>query len=236
MSSIPLRHGICLPPFHPMDENPATCIDRDLELMQWLDRLGFHEAWIGEHHSAGWEIISSPELFIAVAAERTRSLRFGTGVISLPYHNPLMVANRFIQLDHHTRGRVMFGAGPGLLRVARDEVVEAVEEGLGLGAGLPLHALRHHRGGGREDGAARALEADVLDDVALHREHDLGPVAAERVAAFGRAVGPGQGAEVPRPAAVVQDRLLVQLAQLGRHRKTSRTLCRARTRTSMSPR
>ena len=115
MSSIPLRHGIFLPPFHPMDENPAACIDRDLELMQWLDRLGFHEAWIGEHHSAGWEIISSPELFIAVAAERTRSLRFGTGVISLPYHNPLMVANRVIQLDHHTRGRVMFGAGPGLL-------------------------------------------------------------------------------------------------------------------------
>lgn len=115
MSSIPLRHGIFLPPFHPMDENPAACIDRDLELMQWLDRLGFHEAWIGEHHSAGWEIISSPELFIAVAAERTRSLRFGTGVISLPYHNPLMVANRIIQLDHHTRGRVMFGAGPGLL-------------------------------------------------------------------------------------------------------------------------
>ena len=91
MSQIQLRHGIFLPPFHPMDENPAACMDRDLELMQWLDRLGFHEAWIGEHHSAGWETISSPELFIAVAAERTRSIRFGTGVISLPYHNPLMV-------------------------------------------------------------------------------------------------------------------------------------------------
>jgi limonene 1,2-monooxygenase len=115
MARIPLRHGAFLPPFHPMDENPSACIDRDLELMQWLDKLGFHEAWIGEHHSAGWELISSPELFIAVAAERTKSIKFGTGVISLPYHNPLMVANRIIQLDHHTRGRVMFGAGPGLL-------------------------------------------------------------------------------------------------------------------------
>ena len=83
--------------------------------MAWLDRLGFHEAWIGEHHSAGFEIISSPEIFIAVAAERTRNIRLGTGVISLPYHNPLMVADRIIQLDHMTRGRVMFGAGPGLL-------------------------------------------------------------------------------------------------------------------------
>ncbi len=138
MANIPLRHGVFLPPFHPMDENPSAALDRDLELMQWLDRLGFHEAWIGEHHSAGWEIISSPELFIAVAAERTRSLRFGTGVISLPYHNPLMVANRIIQLDHHTRGRVMFGAGPGLLasdalmlgidpNVQRDRMAEALD-------------------------------------------------------------------------------------------------------------
>ena len=133
-----LRHGAFLPPFHPMNENPSACIDRDLELMQWLDKLGFDEAWIGEHHSAGWELISSPELFIAVAAERTKSIRFGTGVISLPYHNPLMTANRIIQLDHHTRGRVMFGAGPGLLasdalmlgidpNTQRDRMAEALD-------------------------------------------------------------------------------------------------------------
>jgi limonene 1,2-monooxygenase len=54
-------------------------------------------------------------LFIAAAVERTRNIRFGTGVISLPYHNPLTVANRVIQLDHQSRGRVMFGFGPGLL-------------------------------------------------------------------------------------------------------------------------
>lgn len=138
MSSIPLRHGVFLPPFHPMNENPTACMERDLELMQWLDRLGFDEAWIGEHHSAGWETISSPELFIAVAAERTKWIRFGTGVISLPYHNPLMTANRIIQLDHHTRGRVMFGAGPGLLasdalmlgidpNTQRDRMAEALD-------------------------------------------------------------------------------------------------------------
>ncbi len=138
MPNIPLRHGAFLPPFHPMNENPAACMERDLELMQWLDRLGFHEAWIGEHHSAGWELISSPELFIAVAAERTKWIKFGTGVISLPYHNPLMTANRIIQLDHHTRGRVMFGAGPGLLasdalmlgidpETQRDRMAEALD-------------------------------------------------------------------------------------------------------------
>ena len=84
-----------------------------MQLIEILDGLGFHEAWIGEHHSAGKEIIASPELFIAAVAERTKNIRLGTGVVSLPYHNPLMVADRIIQLDHMTRGRVMFGAGPG---------------------------------------------------------------------------------------------------------------------------
>jgi len=110
-----LRCGVFLPPFHPNDEDPLLCYERDFELMQHLDRLGFHEAWIGEHHSGGYETYGSPELFIATAAERTKYIRLGTGVISLPYHHPLMVADRMIQLDIQTRGRAMFGFGPGLL-------------------------------------------------------------------------------------------------------------------------
>ncbi len=110
-----MKFGIFLGPFHRVGENPTLALDRDLELIQWLDYLGYDEAWIGEHHSAGWEIISSPELFIAVAADRTRHIKLGTGVISLPYHHPFMVANRMVQLDHMTRGRVLFGVGPGAL-------------------------------------------------------------------------------------------------------------------------
>jgi len=115
MGTVTLRHGVFLAPLHNVNENPNLLIHRDLELMEWLDKLGFNEAWIGEHHSAGFETIASPELFIAAAVERTKTMRFGTGVISLPYHNPLTVANRVIQLDHQSRGRVMFGFGPGLL-------------------------------------------------------------------------------------------------------------------------
>src|SRR3546814_3810197 len=88
---------------------------RDVELLEWLDHLGYDEAWIGEHHSAGWEIIASPELIIAAAAERTKHIKLGTGVTSLPCHNPFLVAQRFVQLDHMTRGRVMLGCGPGAL-------------------------------------------------------------------------------------------------------------------------
>jgi len=110
-----LRFGIFLAPFHPVEENPTLALERDFALIEHLDRLGYHEAWIGEHHSAGYEIIASPELFIAAAAERTRHIRLGTGVVSLPFHHPLMVADRIQQLDHQTRGRAMFGAGPGAL-------------------------------------------------------------------------------------------------------------------------
>lgn len=110
-----MKFGIFMAPFHPLGEDPTLCLERDLELLQWLDYLGFDEAWVGEHHSAGWETIASPELFIATAAERTKHLKLGTGVVSLPYHHPLMVANRMILLDHLTRGRAMFGVGPGAL-------------------------------------------------------------------------------------------------------------------------
>ena len=110
-----MRFGIFMAPFHWAAENPTLSLERDMELLEWLDQLGYDEAWIGEHHSGGWETIASPEVFIAAAAQRTKHIKLGTGVLSLPYHHPLMVANRMILLDHMTRGRVMMGVGPGAL-------------------------------------------------------------------------------------------------------------------------
>jgi limonene 1,2-monooxygenase len=110
-----LRFGIFLAPFHRAGDNPTLALARDLELVSWLDHLGYDEAWIGEHHSAGWELIASPEIFIAAAAERTKNIKLGSGVTSLPYHHPFLVAQRFVQLDHMTRGRTMLGCGPGAL-------------------------------------------------------------------------------------------------------------------------
>jgi limonene 1,2-monooxygenase len=110
-----LNFGVFMAPFHRLGENPTWSLHRDLELVEHLDRLCYDEAWIGEHHSAGYEIIASPEVFVAAAAERTKHIRLGTGVSSLPYHHPLMLADRMVLLDHLTRGRVMFGVGPGAL-------------------------------------------------------------------------------------------------------------------------
>ncbi|BCN51153.1 LLM class flavin-dependent oxidoreductase [Prescottella equi] len=110
-----LRFGAFIAPHHAIGQNPTVALQRDLEFVEHLDRLDFDEVWIGEHHSAGSEIIGSPEIFIAAAAERTKRIKLGTGVTSLSYHNPLWVADRMVLLDHLTRGRVMLGVGPGSL-------------------------------------------------------------------------------------------------------------------------
>jgi len=110
-----LRFGAFVAPFHPLDENPRSALARDFELVELLEELGYDEVWIGEHHSGGYETIASPEVFIAGAAERTRRIKLGTGVSSLPYHHPLILADRIMQLDHQTSGRFMFGVGPGAL-------------------------------------------------------------------------------------------------------------------------
>jgi len=110
-----LRLGAFLAPHHPIGENPTLQIQSDLEFVEHLERLGYDEFWCGEHHSTGWEVIASPELFLAAAAERTNRIMLGTGVVSLPYHHPFMVAQRIVQLDHQSRGRVIFGSGPGAL-------------------------------------------------------------------------------------------------------------------------
>jgi limonene 1,2-monooxygenase len=110
-----MRFGAFVAPFHGLGENPTLAFERDLQLVEHMDQLDFDEVWIGEHHSAGCEIIGAPELIIAAAAERTRRIRLGTGVNSLSYHHPFILADRLVQLDHQTRGRLMCGVGPGQL-------------------------------------------------------------------------------------------------------------------------
>ena len=110
-----IRFGAFLTPFHTPEENPGLALERDFELVEWMEKLGYDEVWFGEHHSGGWEINSSPELAIATAAQRTSRIRLGTGVSSVPYHHPFMLADRIRQLEYLTKGRVMFGLGPGSL-------------------------------------------------------------------------------------------------------------------------
>ena len=132
-----MRFGAFLAPFHDPRENPTLALERDLDVIVAMDRLGFDEVWVGEHHSTGWEYIASPEIFLAVAAERTRHIRLGTGAVSLTYHHPLMVADRIVLLDHLTRGRINFGVGPGghlsdaaMLGIPSAEIRDRMEQNL----------------------------------------------------------------------------------------------------------
>jgi limonene 1,2-monooxygenase len=132
-----LRFGIFMAPFHQAGENPMLAIERDLDLVVHLDKLGWDEAWIGEHHSAGTEIIASPEIFIAVAAERTRHIKLGTGVISVAYHNPVhgRRASRAARPPHtrqvHARRRAGFAADRcDHARTRPTETRPLLEEGL----------------------------------------------------------------------------------------------------------
>ena len=110
-----LGFGAFLAPHHPIGEHPMLQFRRDLDFVEHLDKLGYDEFWCGEHHSSGWEMIASPEMFLAAAGERTKRIKLGTGVVSLPYHHPFNVAQRMVQLDHMTGGRAIFGSGPGAL-------------------------------------------------------------------------------------------------------------------------
>jgi limonene 1,2-monooxygenase len=110
-----MRFGVFIAPYHMIGDNPTLALERDIALVEAVEDLGYEEAWFGEHHSGGTEIIASPELMIATAAAKTKRIRLGTGVASLPYHHPFMFADRMVLLDHLTRGRLIVGVGPGAL-------------------------------------------------------------------------------------------------------------------------
>lgn len=108
-----MRFSLFMQPVHVPGESPTIAFERDLELIDWWDTLGFDEVFIGEHHSSGWELIASPAVFIATAAARTKRIRLGSGVVPLGLHHPLYVADEYILLDHLTRGRAILGVGAG---------------------------------------------------------------------------------------------------------------------------
>ncbi|MBB4910643.1 LLM class flavin-dependent oxidoreductase [Actinophytocola algeriensis] len=110
---LPTRFGCFTSPLHLPGTDPYLLLREDMELVERLDGLGFDEFWVGEHHSGGWASLSSPELFIAAVARHTRQIRLATGVLSVPYHNPFLAAERAAMLDHLTDGRFILGVGSG---------------------------------------------------------------------------------------------------------------------------
>ncbi|MEE2658191.1 MAG: LLM class flavin-dependent oxidoreductase [Candidatus Latescibacterota bacterium] len=103
--------GMFMMPLHPPKKDRTRCFDEDVEAVLIADRLGFAEAWIGQHHTVAWEPIPSNDLFIAHLLPKTRRIRLGTGVSIVPHHHPVNIAVRLAFLDHLSRGRINCGFG-----------------------------------------------------------------------------------------------------------------------------
>ena len=108
-----MRFGVFIAPHHPVREHPTLQYERDLQLIEHFDQLGYDEVWVGEHHTGAYENIPAPDIFIAKASALTSRIALGTGTINLPYHDPFMVAERLAFLDHLTHGRLIYGFGGG---------------------------------------------------------------------------------------------------------------------------
>ena len=105
--------GLFLQPVHRNEKPWGTALQEDRETVLLAEQLGFSEVWIGEHYSTKAEQIPAPLMFLATLIQETSTIRFGTGVINLPYHDPVIVAAEVAQFDQLSGGRMMFGIGPG---------------------------------------------------------------------------------------------------------------------------
>lgn len=174
-----LKFGVFFAPHHPHNADPALQLRQDLRLIAEIDDMGFDEVWVGEHHSNGSEIISAPDLMLAAAAEHTKHVKLATGVVSMSYHHPFITASRIAQLDNMTRGRVIFGTGPGKLpldayMMGIDTTVQRRRQKEALEAVVPLL-----------NGETVTMETDwfKLQSAALHLLPYHGPGQIELAAA-----------------------------------------------------
>ncbi len=110
-----MKFSFFMMPLHHPSENPTLAFHRDIDLIPYVESLGYDAFYIGEHHSGGWETMPSPEMALSMAAAKTSRIRLGTSVVNLPFHHPYQVAERIAFLDHLSYGRATLGIGPSSL-------------------------------------------------------------------------------------------------------------------------
>ena len=162
-----MKLGLFMMPLHPSYREVADCYDRDIDQLVLADKVGFDEAWLGEHFSEKWENAPAPDLLIAKALALTERIKFGTGVTLLGMHEPVYLAHRVAMLDHLARGRFQWGIGLGGIPTdmalmgldpseGRARAAEALDVVLGLW---------NNDGKFRYDGEFFKIDTPVLDPV-----------------------------------------------------------------------
>ena len=100
-------------PVHPHDRNYQQVLQEDIESVILADKLGYEEAFVGEHFTDIAEPITSCLMFIARLAGETKNIKLGSGVTNLPVYHPAMIAGHVAMIDQLLDGRFIWGIGPG---------------------------------------------------------------------------------------------------------------------------
>ena len=148
-----MQLGFFTMPMHPPGRNYTQTLKEDREAVILADRLGYSEAFIGEHATDSCETIPSCLAFIASLAGETKRIRLGSGTVNLPNNHPAQVAATVAMIDHLLEGRFIFGIGPGGLKSDMEMFgnldadrnamfVESIDHILALWAGDPPYNLR----------------------------------------------------------------------------------------------
>ena len=149
-----MKIGLFGMPLHPPTRNRAEVYDEDAERVILGDKLGFEEVFIGEHVSCTTEPIPAPLMFLASLIHRTKNIKLGTGVLALPNHHPAIVAAEVAMFDHLSKGRLLFGIGPGGLasdmelfdvldnEARAEKMMEAIDVILELWSSNPPYAIK----------------------------------------------------------------------------------------------
>ena len=108
-----MQLGMFMMPLHPIERPLDVLLAENIDKAVIAERLGFAELWVGEHFSIKTEPIPAPLMFMTALLDKTKNMKLGTGVVCLPEHHPAMVAAEVSMFDHLSKGRLLFGIGPG---------------------------------------------------------------------------------------------------------------------------
>ena len=132
-----MDYGYFMMPLHHTSKEYHQTLEEDIDAIVLADKLGFSEAWVGEHYSSAVEQITSPLMFHANLINRTTNIKFATGVMCLPQYHPAVQAGQAAMFDHLSNGRFIMGVGPGgllsdfeLFGVLDKDRMEMMEESL----------------------------------------------------------------------------------------------------------
>ena len=108
-----MKYSMFMMPVHPPGRNVTETLQEDREAIILADRLGYSEAFVGEHVTDAAESITSSMIFLASLISETRHIKLGTGTLNLPNSHPAAIAGQVAMLDHLAKGRLIMGISPG---------------------------------------------------------------------------------------------------------------------------